>query len=236
MGGKGTRMKRAVVLMSGGLDSTVTLAIALGEGYDVHGLTFDYGQRHRREIRSAKKVADHFDIKHKIIRIDLTQIGGSALTDDIAVPQGKTLKQIRASKEIPLTYVPARNTILLSYALGFAETIGADAIFIGANHVDYSGYPDCRPEYFQAFQKVAELGTKCGVQGRPVEIRTPIIALDKRGIVEKGRQMKVPFEFTWSCYEGGGKACGRCDSCVLRLNGFREAGVEDPLDYEAKKA
>jgi len=225
--------KKAVCLMSGGLDSTVTLVMALKEDYEVHGLTFDYGQRHRREVRSAKKIAEHYKIReHKIFKIDLNQIGGSALTDHrITVPKGKTFHEIKESKDIPPTYVPARNTILLSIALSYAEAIGAEAVFIGANYLDSSGYPDCRPEYIEAFQKVAKLGTRCGIRGRPVEIRTPIITFDKKTIVERGAQMGVPFELTWSCYEGGEKACGRCDSCVLRLSGFKQAGIKDPLEY-----
>jgi 7-cyano-7-deazaguanine synthase len=227
--------KKAVCLMSGGLDSTVTLAIALREGYEVHGLTFDYGQRHRKEIKSAKKIAAHYGLKqHRILQIDLGQIGGSALTDDIDVPKDKTARQIKSSKSIPSTYVPARNTILLSFALAYSEVVGADAIFIGANHIDYSGYPDCRPDYFKAFQRVADLGTKRGIQGRTVEIRHPIIMLDKKAIIKKGAEMQAPFELTWSCYEGAEKACGRCDSCVLRLHGFKEAGLRDPLEYERR--
>ena len=224
--------RKAICLISGGLDSTVTLAIAREQGYETYGLTFDYGQRHRREIRSAKKVAAHYRLKeHKILKIDLDQIGGSALTGDIPVPKGKTAAQIKACKDIPVTYVPARNTILLSFALSYAEVIGAEAIFIGANHIDYSGYPDCRPEYFKAFQHVAELGTRCGVEGHPVEIRYPIITLDKKAIIQKGRELAVPFELTWSCYEGGHKPCGSCDSCVLRRNGFKEAGLKDPVEH-----
>jgi 7-cyano-7-deazaguanine synthase len=227
-------MKKAVVLMSGGLDSTVTLAVALKQGYRVSGLTFDYGQRHRREIRSAKKVAAHYGLPdHRILKIDLDQIGGSALTDDsIAVPKGKSLAQIRRSKEIPPTYVPARNTILLSYALACAEVAGADAIFIGANHIDYSGYPDCRPEYFEAYQRMANLATRTGAEGRHVSIEHPLLKLNKKEIVELGAGLGAPLWLTWSCYSGGASACGRCDSCVLRRNGFREAGLKDPAEYE----
>lgn len=226
--------KKAVVLLSGGLDSTVTLAIAKKQEYVIYALTFDYGQRHRREIKSAKKVAGFYGVKeHKILRTDLTQIGGSALTDErISVPKGNKLADIRQSKEIPPTYVPARNTILLSFALAYAEAVGADAIFIGANNIDYSGYPDCRPEYFEAYQRMANLATKRAVGGRPITIEHPIISLDKKGIVELGEKLGAPLALTWSCYSGGLKACGRCDSCVLRKNGFKQAGLKDPLEYE----
>jgi len=224
-----------VCLISGGLDSTVTAAIAKSRGYVIYALTFDYGQRHRRELGSARKVARHFGAEeHRIIKVDLKQFGGSALTDRrIKVPRGKTLKQIKAAKEIPSTYVPARNTIFLSYALAYAEVVGADAIFIGANHIDYSGYPDCRPEYFRAFQRMADLATTGGIGGRKVKIATPLLDLDKREIVKLGAKLRVPFHLTRSCYGGGKKACGRCDSCVLRLNGFAQAGVEDPIEYES---
>lgn len=217
------------------MDSAVCAGIAKEQGYELYALTFDYGQRHKREVESARKIARFYKVmEHKILKIDLSQIGGSALTDEIEVPTGKTVEEIRSSKEIPLTYVPARNTLLLSFALAYAEVVGADAIFIGANHLDYSGYPDCRPEYYRAFQEMANLATKRGVEGHPVEIRYPIIELDKKGIVKKGMALGVPFELTWSCYKGEEKACGRCDSCVLRLNGFKEAGYEDPIEYESK--
>jgi 7-cyano-7-deazaguanine synthase len=227
-------MKKAVVLLSGGLDSSVTLAVAHKQGYQVYALTFDYGQRHRREIKSAKKVAEHYKIRqHKILQIDLNQIGGSALTDErIDVPRGHRASEIRKSKDIPATYVPARNTILLSFALAYAEVVGADSIFIGANHIDYSGYPDCRPEYFDAYQRMANLATRAAVSGRQMSIEVPIIKLNKKEIVELGLSMSVPFELTWSCYQGGQMACGRCDSCVLRKAGFRDAGIADPIDYE----
>lgn len=226
-------MKKAVVLLSGGLDSTVSLAVALKRGYEPLALTFDYGQRHRREVESARKVARHYGAKHKVLKIDLTRIGGSALTDPgIEVPAPRAVS--RKPGGIPATYVPARNTILLSYALAFAEVSGADAIFIGANHIDYSGYPDCRPEYFRAYERMANLATKRATEGRRVRIVRPIISLDKKGIVRLGARLKAPLHLTWSCYRGGGKACGRCDSCVLRLKGFREAGVEDPIRYESR--
>ncbi len=220
---------RAVVLLSGGLDSSTVLAMALDMGYEVHALSFDYGQRHARELESARKIAEYYNVPHKILKIDLRQIGGSALTDDIEVPS-RSVEDIE--KEIPITYVPARNTILLSYALAYAEVIEADAIFYGANAIDYSGYPDCRPEYVEAFEKCANLGTKRGVTGNPIKIIAPIIHMTKAEIIKKGMELGVPYELTWSCYRGGEKACGRCDSCLLRLKGFMEAGHEDPLEYE----
>ncbi len=225
-------MKKAVVLLSGGLDSTVTLAKAKKEGYEVYPLSFDYGQRHNKELESAKKIAKYFDVQeHKILKIDLTQIGGSALTDmSIAVPEERKVEKI--GEDIPITYVPARNTILLAFSMGYAEVIGAEAILIGANAIDYSGYPDCRLEYFEAFQKIVELGTKTGVLGKPIQIKYPLINMTKAEIVLEGEKLNVPFHLTWSCYKGGEKACGKCDSCILRLKGFKEAGVEDPIEYE----
>ena len=222
---------RAVVLLSGGMDSATALAIAKADGFDVIALTIDYGQRHRREIDAAKKVAKHFGVRdHRVVSLDLTPIGGSALTDKtIRVPEQRRLEEI--GRGIPVTYVPARNTILLSYALGLAEATGAKAIYIAANFQDYSGYPDCRPEFYKAFQEVARLGTKRGVEGDVIEIRTPIISMTKADIVRKGQELGVPWKLTWSCYQGGDKACGVCDSCQLRLKGFREAGVKDPLPY-----
>ncbi len=220
---------RAVVLLSGGLDSATTLAIAIHRGYEVHALSFDYGQRHSRELESARKIASYYNVPHKILKVDLRQIGGSALTEDIEVPE-REIEEIK--NEIPSTYVPARNTILLSFALAYAEVIDADAIFYGANAIDYSGYPDCRPEYVEAFERLANLGTKRGVEGRPIKIEAPLIHMTKAEIIKKGMELGVPYELTWSCYRGGEKACGRCDSCLLRLKGFMEAGYEDPLEYE----
>ncbi len=221
---------RCVVLLSGGLDSTTTLAIAINDGCEVHALSFDYGQRHARELESAKKIAEYYGVKHKIIKIDLKSIGGSALTDSrIKVPE-RRIEEIR--ENIPITYVPARNTILLSYALAYAEVIDADYIYIGVNALDYSGYPDCRPEYIRAFEEVARLGTKRGVEGMPIKIRAPLINMTKAEIIKRGMELSVPYELTWSCYRGGEKACGRCDSCLLRLKGFMEAGYVDPLEYE----
>jgi 7-cyano-7-deazaguanine synthase len=226
---------KAVVLLSGGLDSAVTLALAKEEGFLLYPLSFDYGQRHVKELESAKRVTDHFGFsQHKIMKLDLNQIGGSALTDPkIEVPEDRDGNNI--GNDIPSTYVPARNTILLSMALSYAEVIRARVIFIGANALDYSGYPDCRPEFFTAFEEVAKLGTKVGVEGNPISIRYPLIRMSKAEIVKEGARLEVPFQLTWSCYKGGEKACGRCDSCILRLKGFSEAGLKDPIDYEEGK-
>ena len=222
---------RAIVLLSGGMDSATALAIALQDGFDATALSVDYGQRHRKELEAARKVAKHFGVTdHRFVTLDLTAIGGSALTDrKIRVPEQRRLEEI--GRDIPATYVPARNTILLSYALGLAEATGARAIYIAANSQDYSGYPDCRPAFYRAFQEVARLGTKRGVEGDVIEIRTPLIAMSKADIVRKGEQLGVPWGLTWSCYLGEDKACGVCDSCQLRLKGFREAGVKDPVPY-----
>jgi 7-cyano-7-deazaguanine synthase len=223
---------KAVVLLSGGLDSAVTLAEAREEGYEIYALSLDYGQRHEKELASAKQIADFYDVKeHKILYIDLLQIGGSALTDlSMAVPQQRNTKHI--GDDIPITYVPARNMIMLSFAVAYAEAVDCGAVFIGANALDYSGYPDCRPEFLEAFRDVARLGTKRGVEGRPVEIKYPLINMTKAEIVKEGARLSVPFQLTWSCYLGKEKPCGRCDSCTLRLKGFGEAGIEDPLEYE----
>ncbi len=225
-------MRKAVVLLSGGLDSSTCMAIAKHDGYELYALSFDYGQRHSRELESAGKIAEHFGVKErKILKIDLGQIGGSALTDaSIDVPLDRD--EERMAEEIPVTYVPARNTILLSFALAYAEVRDADAIYIGANALDYSGYPDCRPEYYSAFEELARLGTKRGVEGRPIEIKYPLIRMSKAEIIRTGMKLGVPYELTWSCYKGGEKACGMCDSCKLRIKGFREAGYRDPIDYE----
>ncbi len=225
-------MKHAVCLLSGGIDSTVTAKIAKSRGYKISALSFDYGQRNRRELESAEKISTWLNSDHKIFEIDLGQIGGSALTDEIEIPATKTPQEIKSSNKIPATYVPARNTIFLSIALAYAEVIDANAIFIGANSIDYSGYPDCRPKYFKRFQELADTATKKGLEGRGVEIKTPLLYLTKADIIKKGVELKVPFQYTWSCYRGGEKACGRCDSCVLRLDGFKEAGSKDPIGYE----
>ena len=216
--------KIAVCLISGGIDSAVASAIAKHEGYGIYAITFNYGQRNRKEIEAAKEIARWLNAKHKIIDANLRQIGGSALTDDIEVPE--------EAHGIPATYVPARNTIFLSYALGYAEVINADAIFIGVNAIDYSGYPDCRAEYIEAFKRLANLALKRSVEGNPVEIKTPLLYLTKAEIVKKGYELKVPFEKTWSCYRNGEKACGRCPSCKIRIKAFMDAGLKDPIEYE----
>ncbi len=218
-------MKKAVVLLSGGLDSTTCMAIAKEEGYEIYPISFDYGQRHNRELECAKEVAKKFDVnEHKIIRMD--NVGGSALTDEnIDVPEYK------GDGEIPITYVPARNILFLSYALGYAEVLGAEAIFIGVSAVDYSGYPDCRPEFLEAFQKVVDEGTAAGVKGESIEIKAPLIHLTKGETIKLGTRLGSPYELTTSCYNGEEKACGECDSCVLRLKGFEEAGVKDKIAY-----
>lgn len=224
-------MKKAVVLISGGLDSATTAAIAKSEGYDIYALSFDYGQRHSREIDSAKAVAKSLGAKdHLIISFDMRKIGGSALTADIDVPLDRETDEM--SEGIPVTYVPARNTIFLSFALSYAETIGAEDIFIGVNQIDYSGYPDCREEFIKAFEKTANLATKAGVEGTSKFcIKTPLIKLTKADTIKKGLELGVDYSLTWSCYSGGELACGRCDSCKLRLAGFAQVGTKDPLKY-----
>jgi 7-cyano-7-deazaguanine synthase len=217
------------------MDSATTAAIALSRGYSVHALSFRYGQRHAAELRAAERVAEHLGVtRHVILDIDLRAIGGSALTGDMAVPKDTPLEAIGA--RIPPTYVPARNTIFLSFALGLAEVIGASDIFIGANALDYSGYPDCRPEYFQAFQQMAGLATRAGVEERRrITIHTPLIELSKREIIEQGLALGVDYGLTLTCYDPSdeGLACGRCEACLLRLKGFRDAGREDPAHYQA---
>ncbi len=221
---------KAVCLLSGGLDSSTCLAQARREGYDCYALSFDYGQRHCTELESARKVAAALGaLDHRVARIDLRVFGKSALTDDIPVPKGRD--ESTMNREIPATYVPARNTIFLSFALAWAEVLEANDIFIGVNALDYSGYPDCRPEFIAAFERMSNLATKAGVEGRTnIRIRTPLIELSKAQIVRLGRELKVPFELTQSCYDpdDAGRACGTCDSCVLRAKGFREAGISDP--------
>lgn len=226
-------MKKAVCLLSGGMDSAVSTATAKTQGYEVYALTFDYGQRHRKEIECAGRLAESFKAReHKTLEIDLSEFGSSALTDNIEVPTGKTADEIKKSGVIPETYVPARNTIMLSFALAYSEVKEADAIYIGANSVDYSGYPDCRPEYFKRFQELADIATRKGLTGGGARIETPLLYMTKADIIKRGVELGVPFQYTWSCYQGGLKACGRCDSCVLRLNGFKEAGFKDPIEYE----
>lgn len=224
------RPRRAVVLLSGGLDSTATLAIARAEGFECYALTVDYGQRHAVEQEAARRVAAALGARdHVVIQVDLRRFGGSALTADIAVPKGRAPE---AMAGIPATYVPARNTVFLSLALAWAETLGAEDLFIGANFLDYSGYPDCRPEYVAAFERMANLATKAGVEGRSrFRVHTPLIALSKAEIVRRANKLGVDFGLTWSCYDPqpGPRPCGACDACVLRRKGFAEAGVVDPL-------
>jgi 7-cyano-7-deazaguanine synthase len=225
-------MKRAVVLVSGGIDSAAALAMAVGDGFEAYALSFDYGQRHRREVVAAEKIAALFGAKrHRVAKIDLRVFGGSALTDQIAVPKARSDDEL--SHGIPLTYVPARNTIFLSYALAWAEVLDMRDIFIGVNAVDYSGYPDCRPEFIAAFEKLAGLATKAGTEGAQFHIHAPLIAMSKADIIRKAHALGVDFSLTHSCYDPTpeGFACGQCDSCQLRLKGFREAGLEDPIPY-----
>lgn len=224
---------KAVVLLSGGLDSTVCMAVAQSKGYQIFPISFNYNQRHDRELISASNVAKHYQAtKHIVITTNMDAIGGSALTDkDLAVPEGHV-----QSQEIPITYVPARNLIFLSYALGYAEVTGADKIFIGVNALDYSGYPDCRPEFINLFQQVADYSTKAGVQDqRNITIETPLLHLSKKEIVLLGKELHAPLELTTSCYNGAETACGECDSCLLRLKGFADAGVIDPILYETRR-
>jgi len=218
--------KRAVVLVSGGLDSVTALAIAQAQGYECFALSVDYGQRHHSELDAAKRVAAAAAVPLKILPLDLRAIGGSALTDDIQVPE-------RETNGIPITYVPARNTIMLSLALAFAEVLGADDIFIGVNAVDYSGYPDCRPEFIAAYQQMARLATKAGVEGGETTIHTPLIDLTKAEIIQTGMELGVDYSMTVSCYQadGAGQACGVCDSCRIRREGFSAAGIPDPTRY-----
>ena len=225
---------KAVILLSGGVDSATTLAIAQNMGFDIHALSFRYGQRHVVELEAAMLIARSSSVaEHLMIDIDLRKIGGSALTADIAVPKNRAVKQM--GKEIPVTYVPARNTIFLSYALAWAEVIDACDIFIGVNALDYSGYPDCRPEYIVAYEKMANLATKAGVEGgQKLKIHTPLIQMNKSQIIQKGIELGVNYSLTHSCYDpsASGEACGECDSCLLRLKGFRDAGVKDPVRYK----
>ena len=225
-------MTRCVVLLSGGLDSTTVLAMARAQGFEAHALSFDYGQRHRHELRAAAAVAARFGVaRHVVARIDLREFGGSALTDDaIDVPKDRAADAM--SHGIPVTYVPARNTVFLSFALAWAETLSAADIFIGVNALDYSGYPDCRPEYIAAYEAMANLATRAGVEGRQrLKIHTPLIDMTKAQIIRAGIALGVDYALTSSCYDPAqdGRPCGRCDSCVLRAKGFAEAGLDDPL-------
>ena len=229
-------IKKAIVLLSGGLDSTTAMAIAQSEGYDLYCLTFHYGQRHARELEAAGRVAAAFRAKkHLVIEMDLRPIGGSALTDNIDVPKGRNERDMQ--EEIPVTYVPARNTIFLSYAMAWAEVLRISDIFMGVNAVDYSGYPDCRPEFIKAFEHMANMATKAGVEGlTQLKIRTPLISMTKAEIIKKGLALGVDYGMTHSCYDPSpeGNPCGRCDSCLIRKKGFAEAGIPDPLEGRAR--
>lgn len=230
-------MSRAVVLLSGGLDSTTTLAVARRDGHEPLAITFRYGQRHEIEVDAARRVARAAKVADPIVvDIDLRTFGGSALTSELAVPKDRPLDQL--SHGVPVTYVPARNTIFLSYALAYAEVRGAPEIYIGVNAVDYSGYPDCRPEYIAAYQAMANLATRAGVEGSKVHIRTPLIELTKAQIIRLGVSLGVDYSLTTSCYDPTvhGVACGHCDSCILRLKGFAEAGLPDPIRYRTSRA
>jgi len=219
--------KNAVVLVSGGLDSATTLAMAINDGFQCFAIAVDYGQRHRSELDAAKRVTSSMGVSLKVLPLDLRQIGGSALTDEIDVPEEET-------EGIPVTYVPARNTIMLSLALGYAEVLGANDLYIGVNAVDYSGYPDCRPEFIQAFQTLARLATKSGIEGADISIHTPLIYLTKSEIIQKGLELGVDYSQTVSCYQADaeGKACGKCNSCRIRSEGFKAADTPDPTQYQ----
>jgi len=225
--------KKAVVLSSGGIDSTTAMAIAKSQGYEIYSLSFRYGQRHALELEAAERVVEALGAKeHLVIDIDLGKIGGSALTDNTEVPKDRGEGEMQ--REIPVTYVPARNTIFLSYALAWAEVLEASDIFIGVNAIDYSGYPDCRPEYIEAFERMANIATKAGVEGKTkLKIRTPVIHMSKGEIIRKGIDLGVDYSITRSCYDPtpDGRACGQCDSCLLRKKGFKEASVPDPTEY-----
>jgi 7-cyano-7-deazaguanine synthase len=231
-------LSKSVVLLSGGLDSTTALAISKSEGFDAYAMSFRYGQRHKVELEFAQRVAVAMEVKqHVIVDIDLRQFGGSALTSEIDVPKGRPLSEM--SHGIPITYVPARNTVFLSFALAWAETLGAQDIYIGVNALDYSGYPDCRPEYIEAYEKMANLATRAGVEGtQRLKIHTPLIQLTKAQIIQRGMQLGVDYSLTSSCYDPAptGAPCGACDSCLLRAKGFTEAGMQDPLFFRFKAA
>ena len=222
--------KKAVVLLSGGLDSATTLYFAKAKGFQCYCLIFDYGQRHKKEIASAKKIAQRAGCAWQIIKLSLPWKGSSLLDKKLKITEfSNSTNSINSSNSIPSTYVPARNIIFLSFALSCAEAIKASSIFIGANAIDYSGYPDCRPGFYRAFIRAVNLGTKAGVEGRGFSIFTPLIKMTKAGIIKLGTRLKVPYELTWSCYQGGRKPCGKCDSCNFRARGFQEAGYRDPL-------
>ncbi len=227
-------MPEAIVLLSGGLDSSTVLAIARERGFETIALTFDYGQKHRKEIESATRVAKRLGVKeHLIVPLDIGKYLASSLTArTMDIPSGRNRSGM--ATEIPSTYVPSRNIIFLTIATAIAESRDVKRIFIAANAVDYSGYPDCTPEFIESFQKMIDLGTKAGKEGRGIRIEAPVLRMSKADIVREAVRLKVPLDLTWSCYRGGAKACGRCDSCILRLEGFRQAGVEDPLEYEVR--
>lgn len=222
-------VKKAVVLLSGGLDSTTTLAQALADGCECTALSFRYGQRHTKELVSAENVCRHYGVAHVVIDMDLSSFRSALTSKDIDVPMDRPGE---LDEEIPITYVPARNIVFMSVAAGLAESIGAQFVYLGANAVDYSGYPDDRPDFFEAYQRMLEKGTKAGVEGHAVKIVTPLLYLSKADIVRLGKKLGAPLELTWSCYNGGEKACGHCDSCRLRLQGFKEAGYHDEIPYE----
>jgi len=228
-------MAEAIVLLSGGLDSSTVLALAKERGFDVVALTFDYGQKHKRELNSSRKMARHFKAKeHIIVPLNLGELLRSSLTrESMSIPENRTKEEI--SSGVPSTYVPSRNIIFLSIAASIAESRGAEAIFIATNSVDFSGYPDCTAEFLSAFQSTLDVGTKAGREGRGIRVEAPILMKSKGDIVREAIRLKVPMEDTWSCYKGGVKACGKCDSCLLRLRGFSEAGIRDPLEYEGRK-
>lgn len=233
---KRARRPRAVVLLSGGLDSSTCLAVAASRGFEVHALSVNYGQRHQGELARARRVARTLAAAdHRVVRVDLSAFGGSALTDEaIAVPKDRPARAMASG--IPVTYVPARNTVLLALALAHAETIGAEDVFLGVNAIDYSGYPDCRPAFVRAFERLARVATKAGVEGRPLRIHAPLIRLAKADIVRLGTRLGVPYRLTLSCYDPvGGRACGRCDACELRRKGFAQAGVPDPTLYAGRQ-
>lgn len=234
----GRMTRKAVVLLSGGLDSTTVLAIAKDQGFEPYALSFRYGQRHEIELAAAQRVAEAAGVsRHVVCDIDLRVFGGSALTADVEVPKHDSAGEI-SGEEIPITYVPARNTVFLSFALAYAEVVGATDIFIGVNALDYSGYPDCRPEFIAAYERMANLATRAGVEGNELRIHTPLIELTKAQTVEIGKRLGVDYSLTSSCYDPDdqGRPCGHCDSCLLRLKGFAEAGLEDPLEYQGSRA
>ena len=228
-------MAEAIVLLSGGLDSSTVLALAKERGYDVVALTFDYGQKHKRELNSSRKLARHFKAKeHIIVPLSLGELLRSSLTrESMSIPENRTEEEI--SSGVPSTYVPSRNIIFLSIAASIAESRGAEAIFIATNSVDFSGYPDCTAEFMSAFQSTLDVGTRAGREGHGIRLEAPILTKSKGDIVREAIRLKVPMEDTWSCYKGGVKACGKCDSCLLRLRGFSEAGIRDPLEYEGRR-